>query len=73
LGKLDRHAFSLFLTLLGEALAAQTDPQKPVERLTGDGTLIIRLTALGPETRAVLETEVGRFAGRDYSVVIREV
>jgi uncharacterized protein (TIGR02677 family) len=73
LGRLDRHAFSLFLTLLGEALAAQTDPQKPVERLTGDGTLMIRLTALGPETRAVLETEVGRFAGRDYSVVIREV
>jgi len=73
LGHLDRHAFRLFLALLGEALTHQTDPDQPVERLAGDGTLSIRLQPLGPETRAVLETELGRFAGRDYQILIREL
>ena len=73
LGHLDRHAFRLFLALLGEALTHQTAPDQPVERLAGDGTLSIRLQPLGPDTRAVLETELGRFAGRDYQILIREI
>lgn len=73
LGVLDRHAFRLFLTLLGEALASQTAPNEPVERLTADGTLLIRLRQLEPTTHAVIETELGRFAGRDYSLMICEV
>jgi uncharacterized protein (TIGR02677 family) len=73
LGVLDQHAFRLFLTLLGEALASQTHTDQPVERLTSDGTLLIRLQPLRTSTRAVIETELGQFAGRDYSLVIREV
>jgi len=73
LGVLDRHAFRLFLTLLGEALAAQTDPDRPVERLTGDGTLLVRLEPLEKTQQATIETELGRFAGRDHLITIREV
>lgn len=73
LGTLDRHAFRLFLTLLGEALAVQTHPDKPVERLTGDGTLVVRLEPLEAGSRAVIDTELGSFAGRDHTILIREV
>src|SRR5262249_41591618 len=66
LGRLDAQAFRLFLALLGEALAAQTDPHEAVERQTGDGTLTVRLVPLEPESRAELQTELGRFCGRDH-------
>jgi uncharacterized protein (TIGR02677 family) len=70
LGVLDAHAFRLFLTLLGEALAAQTHPTQVVERLTGDGSLRIRLEPLAGDTHAEIETELGRFGGRDFRVSI---
>ena len=70
-GRLDTRAFGMFLTLLGEALAAQTNPDEPVERQTGDGTLVVRLVPLQPESHAVLETELGRFCGRDHRILIR--
>jgi uncharacterized protein (TIGR02677 family) len=73
LGALDRHAFRLFLTLLGEALAAQTHADRSVERLTGDGTLVIRLEPLEAGSHAVIQTELGSFAGRDHLILIREV
>lgn len=73
LGSLDKHEFRLFLTLLGEALASQTAPDSPVERQTGDGTLVIQLQPLEEESEAVIQTELGRFAGRDYRVTIRQV
>jgi len=71
LGRLDVSAFRLFLTLLGEALAAQTNPEEPVERQTGDGTLVIRLVPLEPLSHAEIETDAGRFSGRDHRVLIR--
>jgi uncharacterized protein (TIGR02677 family) len=71
LGRLDAHAFRMFLALLGEALAAQTNPDEPVERQTGDGSLAIRLIPLEPASHAELETELGRFCGRDHRVLIR--
>lgn len=71
LGRLDAPAFRMFLTILGEALAAQTNPDEPVERQTGDGTLVVRLVPLQPESHAVLETELGRFCGRDHRILIR--
>lgn len=73
IGMLDRHAFRLFLALLGDALASQTHPDEPVERTTADGTLLIRMQSLGADSRAVIDTELGRFAGHDYRVTIREV
>ena len=52
LGTLDAHAFGLFLSLLGEALAEQAGPDAAVERQTGDGLLRIRLEPLGTDSRA---------------------
>jgi uncharacterized protein (TIGR02677 family) len=71
LGRLDSSSFRLFLTLLGEALASQTDPDKPVERLTGDGTLVVRLLPLAAHTEAEIETDLGTFRGRDHLLLIR--
>jgi len=73
LGPLDAQTFRLFLTLLGEALAAQTNPDEPVERQTGDGTLAVRLVPLEPDSHAQLDTELGRFSGRDHLVLIRRL
>jgi uncharacterized protein (TIGR02677 family) len=71
LGRIDAQAFRLFLALLGDALAAQTSPDEPVERQTGDGTLAVRLIPLEPTSHAELETELGRFCGRDHRILIR--
>jgi uncharacterized protein (TIGR02677 family) len=70
LGTLDRHAFALFLTLLGETLAAQTDETSPIERLTMDGTLRVRLEPLEAASHAEIDTELGRFSGRDHRLTI---
>ena len=71
LGRLDASAFRLFLTLLSEALATQTNPDEPVERLTGDGTLIVRLIPLAAHTQAEIATDLGTFRGRDHRILIR--
>src|SRR5262245_9110815 len=52
LGELDVHAFSLFLGLLGEALAEQAGPDSTAERQTGDGLLHILLKPLPLGSRA---------------------
>jgi uncharacterized protein (TIGR02677 family) len=73
LGELDRHAFNLFLRLLGEALTGQTAADAPVESSTGDGLLNVRLEPMAAESIAVIETELGRFAGRDHRITITPV
>lgn len=73
LGTLDRHAFRLFLSLLGDALAAQRHPDQAVERSTGDGSLTIRLEPLEAHSRAEIDTELGRFRGRDHRLLIRPI
>jgi uncharacterized protein (TIGR02677 family) len=70
LGTLDRHAFRLFLALLGEALALQSEPGTMVDRQTGDGLLRVRLEPLGAESCARIETELGTFSGRDHRITI---
>jgi len=70
LGHLDRHEFGLLLSLIGEALSAQTTPDAPVERDNGDGLLRIRLEPLGPHTYACIETELGVFGGRDHRLTV---
>lgn len=72
LGRLDRHAFSLFLDLLGEALAAMQDPAQPIERASRDGGLQLTFTPIPDAPLVVLETEDGTFAGRDHWIHIRE-
>jgi uncharacterized protein (TIGR02677 family) len=73
LGRLDAPAFRMFLALLGEALAAQTSPDGPVERQTADGALAVRLIPLESASHAELETELGRFCGRDHRILIRRI
>ena len=73
LGRLDAHAFHLFLALLGEALAAQASPDQPVTRQTADGLLQIRLEPLSAGSHAQIETELGVFAGRDHLITITPV
>lgn len=70
IGRLDPHAFALFLSLLGEALTAQASPDDVVERHTGDGLLRIRLEPLEAHTRAEVVTDAGVFAGRDHRLTI---
>ncbi|HEY4293788.1 TIGR02677 family protein [Luteibacter sp.] len=70
LGELDPHAFALFLNLLGEALAAQDGPDKPVERQTGDGLLHLRLEPLAADSFAQIRTTAGAFTGRDHLLTI---
>lgn len=69
-GRLDPAPFALFLQLLGDALAASVDPEGDVVTLSGDGSLRISLTPLGPETRARIETPDGVFGGRDHLLCI---
>lgn len=73
LGELDPHAFSLFLNLLGEALAAQDDPEKPIDRQTGDGLLHLRLEPLAADSHAEIRTPTGMFSGRDHLLTIRPI
>lgn len=70
LDELDPHAFRLFLSLLGEALAEQRGPETIVERQTGDGLMRIRLEPLADATRAEIRTPHGIFAGRDHLITI---
>lgn len=72
LGMLDTDTFRLFLNLLGEALAAQQRPDQPVERSSADGTMRVRLVPLPEGSEAVIETELGRFSGRDHVIEISE-
>jgi hypothetical protein len=60
----------LFLSLLGEALPAQAEPDDVVERQTGDGLLHIRLEPLRDDTWAEILTDAGVFAGRDHLLTV---
>lgn len=73
LGALDRHAFNLFLALLNDALAAQTNPNAIIERVTADGSLHIRLVPLDEDSEAHIETEAGVLSGRDHLIEIQRV
>ncbi|MGE8100266.1 TIGR02677 family protein [Pseudomonas fluorescens] len=73
LGELDIHAFGLFLSLLGEALTEQINPDMPVERVTGDGLLHVLLEPLDAESCAEIFTPHGIFTGRDHLITITSV
>ncbi len=70
LGHLDRHAFRFLLSLIGEALAVQASPDSSVERQSSDGLVRVVLEPLGKDTHAVIETDHGRFAGRDHRLTV---
>jgi uncharacterized protein (TIGR02677 family) len=70
LGELDPVAFRLFLSLLGDALAARRPDRRTVEVATSDGSLAIRLTALDDMRRAEVRTPGGVFRGPDHLIEI---
>jgi uncharacterized protein (TIGR02677 family) len=70
-GELDAAAFHLLLDLLGEALAARTDPRETVEATSADGAIVIRLgPAHGGETMAEIITTDGILRGPNCEVTI---
>ncbi|WP_348760493.1 TIGR02677 family protein [uncultured Salinisphaera sp.] len=71
IGRLDRHAFALFLSILGEALAAMQAPHERIERQTTDGSLTLTLEPIADAPVVTLETQDGVFSGRDHWIHIR--
>jgi uncharacterized protein (TIGR02677 family) len=73
LGDLNDCEFRLLLGLLGEALSEQVHPDRPVERLSGDGLLQVRLEPLAADSWARVRTTAGVFAGRDHVLTLRRI
>jgi len=70
-GFLETATFHLLLDLLGEALAIRTDPQQPVDAVSMDGALIIRLGATDDAAPlAEIVTSTGVLRGPDCVVTI---
>ncbi|RLV09842.1 TIGR02677 family protein [Streptomyces griseocarneus] len=70
LGELDPLAFGLFLQLLGDALATWRPGLTSTSATSNDGSMEIRLTALGDGVTAEIATPGGRFRGPDHAVEI---
>ncbi|WP_107098709.1 TIGR02677 family protein, partial [Streptomyces hirsutus] len=70
LGELDPHAFQLFLRLLGDALATWRPGMTGTVVTSGDGSMEIRLTALGDGSTAEVRTPDGVFSGPDHLIDI---
>ncbi|MBZ4319794.1 TIGR02677 family protein [Streptomyces huiliensis] len=70
LGELDPLAFGLFLQLLGDALATWRPGMTRTSATSNDGSMEIRLTALGDGTTAEITTPGGTFRGPDHTVEI---
>ncbi len=73
LGPLDSEAFTLFLALLGDGLAALTPGRREVVTTTSDGTMAIRLIVLDDGRTATLATADGVFSGPDHVVEILDL
>jgi uncharacterized protein (TIGR02677 family) len=70
-GLLEPATFHLLLDLLGEALAIRTDPREPVDAVSMDGALIIRLGASDDVAPlAEIVTSTGVLRGPDCEVTI---
>jgi uncharacterized protein (TIGR02677 family) len=70
LGQLDRHAFRLFLQLLGDALAAKSPDQKETVTTTSDGTILVRLALIDDAEPVSVETLDGVLRGPDHVIEI---
>jgi len=73
LGELDPDAFGLFLSLLGDALAARRHDRREVVTTTVDGTLGVRLVALANAPAAEINTPAGIFRGPDHVIEIADL
>jgi uncharacterized protein (TIGR02677 family) len=72
-GHLDHDAFSLFLTLLAEALSVRRPGEREVRMTTGDGSLEIRLSPTHGATPVEITTDAGVFRGPDHFLHIVEL
>ncbi len=73
LGELDPDAFGLFLSLLGDALAARRPDRREVATTTVDGTLDVRLLALADAGPVEIRTPAGIFRGPDHVIEITDL
>ena len=73
LGELDPLAFSLFLQLLGDALATWRPGMTATLATSNDGTMEVRLTALTDGTTAEIHTPGGAFRGPDHLIEITDL
>ncbi|MWA02658.1 TIGR02677 family protein [Actinomadura sp. LD22] len=73
LGVLDARAFRLFLSLLGDALAARLPGDTEVKTVTGDGSMEVRLSLVpgGGEVRVM--TEDGVLSGPEHLIEITDL
>ncbi|HET7326229.1 MAG TPA: TIGR02677 family protein [Nocardioidaceae bacterium] len=70
LGTLDTHEFALFLSVLGEALAARRHRHGPTSTVSADGSLEVRLEPTDDAAQAELRTPDGTFRGPDHLLTV---
>lgn len=73
LAGLDRTAFGLFLSLLGDALVAKKPGERTVSTASTDGMMHIELTQLDSSELVGLETASGTLWGPDHRVNITDL
>ncbi|MGI5325478.1 TIGR02677 family protein [Actinomadura nitritigenes] len=73
LGVLDTRAFRLFLSLLGDALAARLPGDTEVKAVTGDGSLEVRLSLVAGGGQARIMTEDGVLSGPEHLIEITDL
>lgn len=69
---LDAPELELFLDLLGQALARQTDTDAPVRTTSSDGSLTVELTPTDDHAPATIRTSAGLLTGRDHWIAVEE-
>jgi len=70
---LDPRAFRLFLSLLGDALAARVPGDTEVKTVTNDGGLEVRLRLVPDGGMATIKTEDGVLTGPEHVVEITDL
>jgi len=70
---LDPRAFRLFLSLLGDALAARAPGSTEVTTVTSDGSLEVRLRLVADGGTATIKTEDGVLTGPEHVIEITDL
>ncbi|MBT2207500.1 TIGR02677 family protein [Actinomadura sp. NEAU-AAG7] len=73
LGTLDARAFRLFLSLLGDALAARVPGEAEVKAVTGDGSMEVRLSLVPDGGQVRIVTEEGVLSGPEHLIEITDL
>jgi uncharacterized protein (TIGR02677 family) len=70
---LDPRAFRLFLSLLGDALAARSPGDTEVKTITNDGSMEVRLRLVPDGGAATIKTEDGVLTGPEHVIEITDL